>query len=136
MQKPIFYSIFFAAVVLVIASSSGIGNTALATPSSQSLMNSSSSNSNTNINTTDTESQFSSSSTAAPSSSNDTEEVRVIQHGMGETAITGTPQRIVILWGSYSDDLLTLGVQPIGATEPGDMRTNVLTDIHFRYQKV
>ena len=42
---------------------------------------------------------------------------RVIQHALGENTITGTPQRIVALEWTYVEDLLALGLQPIGVAD-------------------
>ncbi|MNZ78084.1 Fe(3+)-citrate-binding protein YfmC precursor [compost metagenome] len=36
---------------------------------------------------------------------------------MGETEITGTPEKIVVLEWTYAEDLLALGVQPAGVTD-------------------
>ncbi|MBE9193532.1 ABC transporter substrate-binding protein [Gloeocapsopsis crepidinum LEGE 06123] len=49
--------------------------------------------------------------------------VRVVKHAMGETKITTTPQRVVVLDTAPLDAALALGVQPIGASLP---RTDVL----------
>lgn len=43
--------------------------------------------------------------------------IRVVKHAMGETAITGTPKRIIALEWIYAEDLLALGVQPVGVTD-------------------
>ena len=48
-------------------------------------------------------------------------EPRVIKHAMGETEITGTPQRIVALEWTYAEDLLALGVQPVGVADIAGM---------------
>lgn len=42
---------------------------------------------------------------------------RVITHSLGETPIEGTPQRIVALEWTYAEDLLALGVQPVGVAD-------------------
>lgn len=42
---------------------------------------------------------------------------RVVQHALGESTITGTPQRIVALEWTYVEDLLALGIQPIGVAD-------------------
>jgi ferric hydroxamate transport system substrate-binding protein len=44
---------------------------------------------------------------------------RVIEHSMGETEITGSPEKIVSLYSTATEQLLTLGVQPIGVTKGG-----------------
>src|SRR3712207_5901798 len=47
---------------------------------------------------------------------------RVIEHAMGETEITGRPERIVVLDTGELDSAITLGVKPVGAVEaiPGE----------------
>lgn len=40
---------------------------------------------------------------------------RVIKHAMGETTLTGTPQRVVILTNEGTEALLAVGVKPVGA---------------------
>ncbi|MCP8615304.1 ABC transporter substrate-binding protein [Salirhabdus salicampi] len=47
-------------------------------------------------------------------------ETRVIQHEMGETEITGKPQRIVVLEFSYVDALAALGISPVGIADDKD----------------
>ncbi|SDD70526.1 iron complex transport system substrate-binding protein [Paenibacillus sp. UNCCL117] len=46
-----------------------------------------------------------------------TEAPRVIKHAMGETPITGTPKRVVILTNEGTEALLTVGVKPVGAVQ-------------------
>ncbi|MGN7284665.1 ABC transporter substrate-binding protein [Shouchella rhizosphaerae] len=45
------------------------------------------------------------------------DEVRVIEHAMGEETLTGTPQRIVVLTNEGTEALLALGVTPVGAVK-------------------
>lgn len=47
---------------------------------------------------------------------------RVIEHAMGETEISGTPERVVVLDTGELDSAMTLGVTPVGAVEaiPGE----------------
>jgi iron complex transport system substrate-binding protein len=47
---------------------------------------------------------------------------RVIEHAMGETEITGKPQRVVVLDTGELESTMTLGVKPVGAVEaiPGE----------------
>lgn len=45
------------------------------------------------------------------------QQTRTIKHVMGETEITGTPQRIVALEWLYAEDMLALGVQPVGIAD-------------------
>lgn len=42
-----------------------------------------------------------------------------VEHAMGETAIDGAPERVVVIDSPHLDALLTLGVTPVGATESG-----------------
>ncbi|MBC6972916.1 iron-siderophore ABC transporter substrate-binding protein [Bacillus sp. Xin] len=42
----------------------------------------------------------------------------VIKHAMGETTITGTPKRVVVLTNEGAEALLSVGVTPVGATKP------------------
>ncbi|WP_439343604.1 ABC transporter substrate-binding protein [Vacuolonema iberomarrocanum] len=57
---------------------------------------------------------------------------RTIQHGMGETIVPQTPERVVVLWSAV--DTLALGVKPVGAvlSEPpqigGDELTPMFSD--------
>ncbi|TCT22375.1 iron complex transport system substrate-binding protein [Melghiribacillus thermohalophilus] len=44
-------------------------------------------------------------------------EVRVIQHAMGETEVTGTPKRIVTLYQGATDAAIAMGVTPVGIVE-------------------
>ncbi|MFD2046555.1 Fe(3+) dicitrate ABC transporter substrate-binding protein [Ornithinibacillus salinisoli] len=47
-------------------------------------------------------------------------EERVISHEMGETPISGKPERIVVLEYSFVDSLASLGITPIGIADDGD----------------
>jgi len=49
----------------------------------------------------------------------DSSSTRTISHAMGETEITGTPERIVALSWSSGGDLITLGIQPVGIANKG-----------------
>ncbi|UKS26307.1 iron-siderophore ABC transporter substrate-binding protein [Paenibacillus sp. HWE-109] len=42
---------------------------------------------------------------------------RVIKHVRGEAKIKGTPKRIVVLEWKYVEELLTLGIQPVGVAD-------------------
>ncbi len=46
-----------------------------------------------------------------------TSESRTIKHAMGETKISGTPERVVVLDTGELDSAMTLGVKPVGAVE-------------------
>ena len=45
------------------------------------------------------------------------QDVRVIEHAMGKTEITGTPKRIVTLYQGATDVAVALGVKPVGVVE-------------------
>ncbi|MBN9656130.1 ABC transporter substrate-binding protein [Halobacillus sp. GSS1] len=49
-----------------------------------------------------------------------TEETRVIEHEMGETEITGQPEKVVALEFSFVDNLASLGVSPVGIADDDD----------------
>ena len=56
-------------------------------------------------------------------------ETRTVQHAMGQTEITCTPQRIVTLGQGATDSLLALGVEPVGIVDPwGDVWYDYLAD--------
>jgi ABC-type Fe3+-hydroxamate transport system substrate-binding protein len=55
-------------------------------------------------------------------------DVRVIKHVMGETEITGTPERVVTLYSVFTGDVRALGVQP-AATVDKDWINGWLTPI-------
>mgnify|MGYP001496540210 CR=1 FL=1 len=54
---------------------------------------------------------------AASSSPTEADAVKTIQHGLGTTEIKGTPKRIVVLEWTYAEDLLALGIQPVGVAD-------------------
>lgn len=56
-------------------------------------------------------------STEGDSTAKAADETRVIKHAMGETEITGTPQRIVTLFQGANDVVAALGVKPVGVVE-------------------
>lgn len=43
--------------------------------------------------------------------------VKTITHELGTTEIKGTPKRVVTLEWAYAEDLLALGIQPIGSAD-------------------
>ncbi|GEN55230.1 ABC transporter substrate-binding protein [Halobacillus faecis] len=49
-----------------------------------------------------------------------TEDTRVIEHEMGETEITGKPEKVVALEFSFVDNLASLGVSPVGIADDDD----------------
>ncbi|UJF36228.1 iron-siderophore ABC transporter substrate-binding protein [Paenibacillus hexagrammi] len=68
-------------------------------------------------NTTDSKNETPDGSPAASTAAAKQDEVRTVKHAMGETQIKGTPQRVVILTNEGTEDLLTLGVKPVGAVK-------------------
>jgi iron complex transport system substrate-binding protein len=46
-----------------------------------------------------------------------TSDSRTIEHAMGETEVSGTPERVVVLDTGELDSAMTLGVKPVGAVE-------------------
>lgn len=50
-------------------------------------------------------------------STEESQQTRIIKHVMGETEITGTPKRIVALEWLYAEDVLALGIQPVGIAD-------------------
>ena len=46
-----------------------------------------------------------------------TPETRTVEHAMGETEISGTPERIVVLDTGELDSAMILGIEPVGAVE-------------------
>ncbi|ERJ13247.1 ABC transporter substrate-binding protein [Haloplasma contractile] len=54
---------------------------------------------------------------ACGSQEEDKSEGRVVTHAMGETAIEGTPTRVVTLYQGATDVAIALGVTPVGAVE-------------------
>ncbi len=53
-------------------------------------------------------------SPAATDSPKPADGTRTFKHAMGEAPITGIPKRVVVLEWTYGEDLLALGVQPVG----------------------
>src|SRR5690554_378402 len=55
----------------------------------------------------------------APANSGAAEEStsRIIKDSIGDQTIDGTPQRVVVLEWTYAEDVLALGVQPVGAAD-------------------
>lgn len=51
-----------------------------------------------------------------------TPETRTIKHALGETKITGVPKRVVALEWLYAEDVLALGVQPVGIADIEGMK--------------
>jgi len=45
-------------------------------------------------------------------------ETRMVSHAAGDTEITGSPQRVVVLDTGELDSAVALGVEPVGAVEP------------------
>ncbi|MGY4761591.1 ABC transporter substrate-binding protein [Paenibacillus caseinilyticus] len=54
-------------------------------------------------------------------SPNSAAQTRTIKHALGETTITGVPKRIVALEWLYAEDVLALGIQPVGIADIAGM---------------
>lgn len=65
---------------------------------------------NTNEKTTETEGAEGSNDAPA-------EETYTVEHAMGSTEITGTPEKVVILTNEGTEALLSMGVTPVGAVQ-------------------
>lgn len=48
---------------------------------------------------------------------NSADQVRTVKHAMGETEITGTPLKVVVLTNEGTEAVLSLGVTPVGAVK-------------------
>lgn len=56
-------------------------------------------------------------STGGPAASAGDPAARTVVHAMGRTAITGTPERVVVLDTGELDSVVGLGIEPVGAVE-------------------
>jgi ABC-type Fe3+-hydroxamate transport system substrate-binding protein len=98
MQKAVIYGIIAAAIV-----AAGVGIAFVAVPGM----------SNTPI--------------TANQQSDINNEVRVIEHAAGETEVMGTPERVVVFSNNdYVEDVLALGVQPVGVAQLDSMRQQLV----------
>lgn len=59
----------------------------------------------------------SSSTPSATETASATNETRTFKHVLGETTITGVPTRVVVLEWTHAEDVLALGVQPVGIAD-------------------
>lgn len=78
------------------------------------------SNSNNNAsgnNKLGTETSTNTNSNANTGTATDETAERTIKHALGETKITGTPKKVVVLEWTYAEDLIALGVQPTGVAD-------------------
>ncbi|WP_213582560.1 ABC transporter substrate-binding protein [Paenibacillus sp. J2TS4] len=50
------------------------------------------------------------------------QEIRTVQHALGNTDIKGIPQRVVALEWTYAEDVLALGIQPVGIADIANMK--------------
>lgn len=60
-------------------------------------------------------------------SGNQADAVHTIKHGLDTTEIQGTPSRIVALEYTYAEDLIALGIQPVGVADVKGYKTWVNT---------
>ncbi|MCM3749263.1 AraC family transcriptional regulator [Paenibacillus pasadenensis] len=96
-RTPMAASLMLCFILLLSACSSGTSNTNSA--------NNGSNSAGANVSTT----------SPAPTEAAASEESRVIKHAMGQTTLTGTPERVVILTNEGTEALLAVGVKPVGA---------------------
>lgn len=74
--------------------------------------------SNKSNNTPDTSNQTDSGTVKnSDAAANTDNQVRTIKHAMGETPITGTPLKVVVLTNEGTEAVLALGVKPVGAVK-------------------
>lgn len=66
---------------------------------------------------TSTNNVATSASPAASTSTDVSNDTRVIKHAMGEETLTGAPERVVILTNEGTEALLALGIKPVGAVQ-------------------
>lgn len=58
---------------------------------------------------------------------------RVIKHAFGQTTVTGTPSRVVVLEGSFADALVAMGMSPIGVADD-DKKDFLLPELKAKMQ--
>ncbi|OCT14507.1 ferrichrome ABC transporter substrate-binding protein [Paenibacillus pectinilyticus] len=66
---------------------------------------------------TSTTSTSTSAPSVQPAATPATDAVKTITHPLGTTTIKGTPKRVVTLEWAYTEDVLALGIQPVGAAD-------------------
>lgn len=103
MKKNTFKMIVLLLAVLVISAGCATNNT-----NNENNTNHASQNEATNEETN---------SNDTSSTNEETNRVRVISHALGEAEIEGIPQRIVALEWTYVEDLLALGITPVGVAD-------------------
>lgn len=67
----------------------------------------------------------SASASATESAASPSDETRTFKHVLGETTIKGTPKRVVALEWTHAEDVLALGVQPVGIADIKNMNIYV-----------
>ena len=110
-KNTVLYGVIFAAVLIA---SSSIGIAFAQTPS----MNSSGAAAATAPTANATTTETTANQLQQSSSNSSTDQPRIINHTMGQTEITGTPERIVTLYSVFTGDVRALGVPAdrLGAT--------------------
>ncbi|SDT08677.1 iron complex transport system substrate-binding protein [Paenibacillaceae bacterium GAS479] len=98
-RTPMAASLMLCFILLLSACSSGTSNTNSANGGTNAA--------GSNVSTT----------SPAPTDATAAEAPRVIKHAMGETTLTGTPKRVVILTNEGTEALLAVGVTPVGAVQ-------------------
>jgi ferric hydroxamate transport system substrate-binding protein len=113
MRKIITVLLSIITAAFLITASNGVGVTFAQTPSS---MNCTTAAAATTANNTTTETAIAIPMLQSSNSSTTNNQTRVISHDMGETTITGTPQRAVTMGHIPIEVLFEIGKEPVGAT--------------------
>ncbi|MFC3844032.1 ABC transporter substrate-binding protein [Paenibacillus sp. MAH-36] len=75
----------------------------------------------------------SNSPTPSPSAQPSSSTAYTVKHAMGETKITGTPKKVVVLTNEGTEAVLSLGIKPVGAvksfTSTGDWYEHIKADM-------
>ncbi|MCM3628056.1 iron-siderophore ABC transporter substrate-binding protein [Paenibacillus glycanilyticus] len=74
-------------------------------------------NSNNAGNNKEASEQASTNANASTNTASEDTAERTIKHALGETKISGTPKKVVVLEWTYAEDLIALGVQPAGVAD-------------------
>ena len=67
----------------------------------------------------DTENAVKETASSKPAEAPAADEARTVKHAMGETVLTGTPERVVVLTQEGTEAVLELGITPVGAVNSG-----------------
>ncbi|WP_241242831.1 ABC transporter substrate-binding protein [Paenibacillus whitsoniae] len=106
MKSPIqLFTFALSALLLVVMTACGSGN--------------STSNSSAGTATPAASTAASAAPSAAPTGP------KTIKHGLGTTEVKTTPKRIIVLEWTYAEDLIAVGVQPVGVADIKGYKANV-----------